>query len=363
MTGSLSKKDRKSLRLQGVLENRPILGPHTVHFDITNACNVRCTTCWHHSPFLAASEVPSADWKRRAMPFDRFAATMDDLLELGGLEQVILSGMGDPSLHVHIHDMVEYAHQRQVGVTIISNLLSLDLGRLLASSGQLELLASICGVTPRTWAAFHGGANDNGWERLLSQLAVLHRHEFAAKHVQVINTQNYFELPDMVRFAKAWGAKRVNFKFASLGRGTEAVALTDTQKQELLDRWIPSAKAVAHFSSVATDLPAFETQIQPGSLATAPIEEVGCHMGTVYARITVQGEVLYCCNTDVSVGFLDKQQSFRDVWLGSDYVAMRERLGRGEFFASCHQCGKYKQNLKWAEKIKSHNQRTRTTAS
>ena len=61
----------------------------------------------------------------------------------------------------------------------------------------------------------------------------------------------------MVRFASVWPTKRVNFKFASLAHGTEAVALTTEQKRELLDELIPRAKAIAQFKNVDTDLEAF----------------------------------------------------------------------------------------------------------
>ncbi len=54
------RKALERLRVQSVVENRPGLGPQTVHFDIVNACNTRCTTCWHHSPYLAPAYRPDA---------------------------------------------------------------------------------------------------------------------------------------------------------------------------------------------------------------------------------------------------------------------------------------------------------------
>ena len=72
---------------------------------------------------------------------------MEDLLRLGGLEQIILSGMGDPSLNNELITMVQFAHHHNIGVTIITNLLTVDLPVLLDSDGELNLLVSICGVT------------------------------------------------------------------------------------------------------------------------------------------------------------------------------------------------------------------------
>lgn len=349
------KIEIKSLRLQGLLEHRPQLGPQTVHFDIANACNVRCTTCWHHSHLLNIDRVPTPEWKRKSVPFERFRKIFDDLIELGGLEQIILSGMGDPSMNDELIDMVQYAHRFGIGVTIITNLLRVDLPRLLQDrrpieAGLLDLLVSVCGVTPDVWNAFH--AMPSGFEKLLKQLDILTRAEFQPKHVQVINAQNFHQLPEMVRFANAWPAKRINFKFASLAHGTEVCGLMIEQKQELFEVLIPRAKAVAAFHEIETDLDAFASQVACEGFRTAPIESVGCFMGTVYCRITVDLELLYCCNTEVSVGFLDEANDFRSLWLSRRYNDWRDQLSRGDFLESCKQCGKYKQNLRWAEKMR-----------
>ena len=285
------------------------------------------------------------------MSFDSYRRIMDDLIELGGLDQIILSGMGDPSLNRELPEMVEYAHRHGVGVTIITNLLAANLARILNSEGELNLLVSICGVTEEAWNAFHDGALAGGFPKLIQQLTLLKEANFLPKHVQVINAQNYHELPAMVEFAAAWPTKRINFKFASLVNGTEAVALNADQKRELLDVLIPRAQAIATFKGIETDLRAFATQISVDSHQTSPIADVGCHMGTIYCRVTVDQELLYCCNTNISVGWIDEKHSFRDLWEGSQYAGLRKRLGNGDFFDSCHQCGKYKQNFKWAEKL------------
>ena len=244
-----ARKARKKLRIQGVLENVPQLGPQTVHFDIANGCNVRCTTCWHHSPHLKDAHVPTIDWKRRSMSFESYRQIMDDLIELGGLEQIILSGMGDPSLNRELPEMVRYAHDNNIGVTIITNLLAVDLTKLLVGDGELNLLVSICGVTEATWSAFHDGPMAGGFPKLLKQLTLLKEAGFLPKHVQVINSQNYRELPQMVEFATQWPTKRINFKFASLVNGTEAVALSPEQKRELIEVLIPRAQACLLYTS------------------------------------------------------------------------------------------------------------------
>ena len=85
------------------------------------------------------------------MSLDSFCRIMDDLIQLGGLENIILSGMGDPSLNKQLPEMVRFAHKHNVGVTIITNLLAVDLDNILSSPGDLNLLVSICGVSHQSW--------------------------------------------------------------------------------------------------------------------------------------------------------------------------------------------------------------------
>jgi len=352
VTDSEGRKRRKALRLRAVLENRPLQGPQTVHFDLANACNTRCATCWDHSPHLDPARVPSAAWKRQQLGVEQFRATFRELVALGGLEQLILSGMGEPFLNPGIYEMVAEAHAQGIGVTIITNLLRADLPRLLESRGALDLLTSICGVSESVWQAFHAHPQPDGFAQLIAQLELLKSRGFQPKHVQVINKQNFHELVDMVHFARRYPAKRINFKFASLANGTEVVALSRAQKEELLRDLVPRAKAFAHAYRIDTDLDAFASQIALNSEGTAPIAEVGCFMGLLYSRITVQGEVLYCCNPKVQVGVLEGPGSFEALWNGEGWQARREQLRRGEYFEGCEQCGKYKQNLKWSQKLR-----------
>lgn len=68
-------------------------------------------------------------------------------------------------------------------------------------------------------------------------------------------------------------------------------------------------------------------------------------MGYAYARVLVDGTVLYCCNVEVRVGSL-RDSTFSALWSGDAWNALRDRFRRGEYLASCGQCGKLNQNVK-----------------
>ncbi|MCG5053696.1 MAG: radical SAM protein [Myxococcales bacterium] len=325
------------------------LGPQTVHIDVTNSCNVDCVTCWDHSPHLHTPK-PTA-WKRTRVEPMAVRALLDDIQSLGGLEAVIVSGMGEPFTHPEIYDILADLKTRGLHVTIITNLLAADPERLIAL-GIDALLIGVHGASEASYLAFHPSWNPQHWQRLHDSLARLAAAGRRDKHVHVICAPNAHELVAMIEQAARYGAERVNFKLASLRNGTEAVALTEAQRARLLAHDVDAAQARAEVLGVPTNLEVLRRQLALGDLATAPFEETGCFIGYHYSRITVDGSVLYCCNTRVQVGTL-AQAPFSALWKGDAWQALRAQLRSGQYFPGCEQCGKWNQNVKLSARFRA----------
>lgn len=337
--------------LRGIAAGRPLIGPQNVHIDVTNACNAACITCWDHSPLL---RVPRpASWKRRSMPRARFDAIVAQLGTLGSVEAVVLSGMGDPLVHPDIYDLITTIAQRGWHLTLLSNLIAADPERL-ATAGVDQLLVGVHGARPETYAAFHPGWSETQFFRLCKTLRVLGRAGVRMRHVQVIDRNTAPDVPDMVAFGRQFGADRVNFKLASLAGGTERTAITADQLQWLREEGVPLARERARAQGVHTNLDLFETQLAAAAgapLTTTPIREIGCYMGFVYTRITVDEDVLFCCNTAVKVGSL-READLAALWEGAAWQAARDAVAEGRYFEGCERCGKYEQNVKWAARVR-----------
>ena len=170
------------------------------------------------------------------------------------------------------------------------------------------------------------------------------------KHVQVICRANAEEVPEMVRLAHRYRAGALNYKLAGLREGTEAARIREDQRAWLLAEGVPAATALAAELGVETNLDVFAAQLGAGGGDTAPIADVGCFMGHVYARVLVDGTVLYCCNTEVVVGSLS-QARFSELWRGARWNEWRARLRAGQYLPSCGQCGKLNQNVKIGRKL------------
>ena len=348
-----SLSEQRAAILRGIDAGRPELGPMSVHVDVTNRCNAACITCWDHSPLLKVARPPS--WKSRRMPRDRFEQLMDELTALGSVRDVVVSGMGEPLTHPDIYAMLGRVKSEGWHLTVLTNLLAADIDALIDAEVD-NLLVGVHGATPATYAAFHPGWDERDFARMCKGLRQLNRAGVRTRHVHVINRDTASEVVDMVRFGKSFGAQRVNYKLASLAGGTEDCAVTAEQVVWLRDEGIPRARALASDLGVGTNLHLFEQQISAaasGVTQTTDMGEVGCFMGHVYTRITVDLEVLYCCNTNISVGSL-RDSSFSDLWWGEKWQGLREHIAAGRFFAGCERCGKFEQNVKWAERVRVH---------
>lgn len=324
-------------------------GPLTLHLDITNACNTDCVTCWDHSPLLASPRAPA--WKSLRADVDSLLATVAEAATLGRLSNVIVSGMGEPLTHPRAIELLAGLKAMNLGVTLISNLLA-DAADRLPATGVDTILIGIHSADEVGYRSFHPSATADSWIRLTRRLAARRDAGCRDRHVQVICALNADRLSDMIDLAAGYNAERVNFKLASLGRGTEVVRITDEQRRRLLDEWIPEASARAERRGVRHNLHTLRAQVLAGGTATAPIADVGCHMGDQYARIAVDGTVFFCCNTETAIGRLADGTGFSGLWHGSDWNAMRARLARGEYFPGCARCGKFEQNAKLAVKLR-----------
>jgi MoaA/NifB/PqqE/SkfB family radical SAM enzyme len=328
--------------LEGIDAGVPRTGPATLHIDVTNGCNTNCVTCWDHSPLLTLAR-PSA-WKRGRVDCAAVEALLDDALGLGGLRAVIVSGMGEPFTHPDIYRILAAVKNRGLHLTVITNLIPAEPDAILGLEVD-QLLIGIHAASERAYRAFHPSFQGDEWHRLHEMLGRFRAAGRRFKHVQVICKTNADELVQMIDLADRAAAQQVNFKLASLKDGTEAIAITADQRRRLESELVPAAAAHARALGVAHNLDVFAAQLAAGGAATAPIADIGCFMGYAYARVLVDGTVLYCCNVDVRVGSLAEAR-FSELWRGPAWQALRDRMRRGDYLGSCDQCGKVNQNVK-----------------
>lgn len=331
-------------RLAAYLEGKVPPGPEQVHIDVTNACNLDCVTCWNYSPHLDTPK-PGA-WKRTQLDYDLFLSLVEDLGVMG-VGRVILSGSGEPFFHPRIYDMLAELQRRRVHVTIITNGTVIEWPRLL-ELGVRRLLLNTSAASAQSYVAFHPNQKPAAWEQLRSGVRQV-ASQVHVNQVQVVCATNWHEVAQMIDLCHELGATRVSYKLANLTGGTEAVAIDEGMRAQLLERLIPQAQRRAELLKVRHNLEVLASQLSGETTTQFPIEDIGCHAGAFYSRVYVDGRVFYCCE-HLEAGKL-QEKPFRQIWKSKQYDELRARLARGEYFPGCERCGKFELNYKVYEQL------------
>lgn len=110
-THEIVENNTQELNLETHQKNPQLLN---LHFELTSACNERCIHCY--IPNLKKS-------KGKGMPIEKVKSLIDEFAEMGGLH-VTLSG-GEALLHPKMLEAMEYCREKDMIITILSNLIAL----------------------------------------------------------------------------------------------------------------------------------------------------------------------------------------------------------------------------------------------
>ncbi len=145
------------------------------------------------------------------MKWDTFTSLLEGFPDLQHLH---LQGLGEPMMHPQFFEMVRYAADRGIQVTINTNLTLLNPQRTerLIQSGLDTLYFSIDGATPETYERIRKRAH---FERVLNNMEMFLKARkqtgSGLPHlclVMVIMQQNLHELPELVKLAHRWEADK-----------------------------------------------------------------------------------------------------------------------------------------------------------
>lgn len=322
----------------------PSVGPQSVSVVLTNACNLRCLTCWSYSPLR--KELPMAQWRRKRLERGLLGPLFGELAQLG-TERVIFTGGGDPLAHPEFLAIAGEAKAAGLKVTLISNLTLVREQEAFLALRLNTILANFSCADPETYVAFHPGRSESDFETLLALLAQVVAAGTQLKLVFVVCHVNCHVLGKALVLAKALGAA-VQFKLMSATEETASLVLSEQQRQHLVEQR-PELEAIG----ASANLGAFYTELSGAAPDRFPIEQVGCSAGHWYARIDGDANVRFCCNptSELTLGNLH-QASFTQLWQGERWQALRARLASSDFLPGCERCGKFDLNLRLAERLR-----------
>ena len=319
--------------------------PVCLYLEVTNRCNLLCTTC----PRTYEELEPAAD-----MSWELFTRIVD---QVPNVARVVLHGVGEPMLVKELPRMVRYLKDRGAYVLFNTNgtLLSAKKGRELIDTGLDELRVSLDAADAKTFIAVRGRDYFNRIVRNVRAFTELQaRENLSLPRVSLWLTglkETLTQLPQFVRIAHDIGVKEVYLqRLVYFDEAAIGLARPDQALFERLDseerHYIAEAEELARtlgitFSASGATEPGISiekaTDDSPWSLCRRP-------WSLMY--FTANGRAIPCCIAPFSQRGYENytlgdatQSSLREIWNGPAYQQFRTMLKSSTPPTACRNCG------------------------
>ena len=324
--------------------------PVCLYLEVTNRCNLLCTTC----PRTYEDLEPPAD-----LSWDLFTRIVDQVPDLS---RAVLHGVGEPMLVKDLPHMVKYLKERSVYVLFNTNgtVLNARNGRALIEAGLDELRISLDASNREFFKTIRGADYFNRITRNVRAFRDLQKREGIERPLVSLwltgLKETIRELPAFVRMAADLGVREVYlqrlvfFDQTAIGIARPDQALFENMTGDeavYLDQAADLARSlgIAFGASGAASEPGLSLKkADDGSLWSL------CRRPWSLMYFTANGRALPCCIAPFSSHGYENytlgdatKQSLQDIWNGPAYQAFRAALLSDRPPATCANCG-----LRWS---------------
>lgn len=329
------------------LATRP---PVCLYLEVTNRCNLLCTTC----PRTYEELEPPAD-----MSWELFTSIVD---QSPNLARAVLHGVGEPMLVENLPRMVRYLKDRGVYVLFNTNgtVLNERNGRALIAAELDELRVSLDASNRKRFKQIRG---KDYFGRIVRNVRAFRNMQERERHAKPIVSawltglkETVEELPAFVALAAEMGVKEVYlqrlvyFDHSAIGMAQADQALFERMTGEEAGH-LKQAEDLAR--SLGITFSASGAASEPG-LSLKKADESSpwslCRRPWSLMYFTANGRALPCCIAPFSRHGYEHytlgdatQQTLREIWNGPAYQEFRAALLSDKPPETCANCG-----LRWS---------------
>jgi MoaA/NifB/PqqE/SkfB family radical SAM enzyme len=322
--------------------------PVCLYLEVTNRCNLPCTTC----PRTFEELEPEKD-----MAWDMFTSIVD---QFQSVKRVVLHGVGEPMMVKDLPRMVSYLKARGVYVLFNTNgtLLKTKKSRELIEAGLDELRVSLDAAEAGAYAKIRGRDMFDAIVRNLKGFLGL-KQEMGVEHPRVSLwltglKETIEQLPAFIEVAHRIGVKEVHLQRLVYFPEGQGMARPSSSLFESIDGaervHLDQAKARAHELGVFFDASGAS---EPEESLTRDVNGKPwsmCRRPWSLMYFTAHGRALPCCIAPFSMHGYDSftlgdanAQSLPEIWNGPAYRQFREELLSEKPPSACANCG-----LRWS---------------
>jgi MoaA/NifB/PqqE/SkfB family radical SAM enzyme len=324
--------------------------PVCLYLEVTNRCNLLCTTC----PRTYEDLEPPAD-----LSWDLFTRIVDQVPDLA---RAVLHGVGEPMLVKDLPRMVKYLKERGVYVLFNTNgtVLNARNGRALIDAGLDELRVSLDASNRESFKTVRGADYFNRITRNVRAFRASQEREAIERPLVSLwltgLKETIRELPAFVRVAADLGVREVHLqRLVFFNQATIGIARPDQALFENMTKdeavYLEEAADLARLLGITFN--ASGATSEPG-LSLKKTEDGSpwslCRRPWSLMYFTANGRALPCCIAPFSQHGYENytlgdatKQSLEDIWNGPAYQAFRAALLSDRPPAACANCG-----LRWS---------------
>lgn len=315
-----AENEKEALAGKTVLE----AAPRRFVFELTNACNLNCKMCGRNSADFQPTWF-QMDWLKYFEPVAHL------------VEEVTLMGWGEPTVHPHFAEFLDWAHRLGLRKYFCTNGMRLD--KLFDDIFRTEtdiIAVSMDGACAETNEEIRRGADFNKILKNISAITdykAAHGLEFPYMNfVFTAMEQNLDELPGLVRLAGEVGLDEV--KAVYLTAFDEKMAPNVLYDKMAHTREVfQEAIAAGRECGVSLKLPHLVGEDPAGEQ---------CHK-TCYTAwrdffLGSDGYVRPCMSTAEKLFPLQQYGGFMQMWNSKEYQEHRSRVNTARMALSCQSC-------------------------
>ena len=205
-----------------ITDDLPQTGPKEFQFEVSNPCNHRCNFCWNWSYDMLENNGQWdgwKDWAKQTFDLETYVSIVDDLKELGGCEEISISGGGEPFIVKDIMKMIEHTKKLGFKLKIFTNFSRVnhdDIDNFI-KWGVDKFEVNISAGTEETYCKTRK-LKSKDWNLLIDNLTYLNekRKELnllsPIKYVVIVTKENIEEVDEIFELAIKLGCYFIDFR-------------------------------------------------------------------------------------------------------------------------------------------------------
>lgn len=362
--------ENELLTALGAFWETPLVGPSIFHLDIANACTSGCVYCWFHSKRAEAR----ADYesiqnnKSTLFPTTIYDDLLTDLSNLGGTQDLVFSGKGEPFSHPDILEMLQKAKHAGFFVTLFTGgtLLNKYFDKILDVGPDL-IYISLSASNQEEYVKIRPNRPKNEFDQIIDSLRRLINKKkqcnLKVPKIVLVDILCSLNINSMIAFAdlaKNLGVEHARFQLAAIEPYLSDLRISNQALQKSADDWPKISLDLANAGVEPVGNLSLQLKRKETDWTGDKYLRTGCFAGYGFSRVWANGEISFCCSPKPIASLFE--QRFREIWLSDNYDQARSAARRMDIMGKysfkdgsplwdpiCLRCPNYETNEKYLE--------------